>query len=79
MTKQASDIKIGDTVRAEWFWIVVKNVADRVQKNGKKMICVRGERIFKNNAERDGVIKTWGDSAYEAYSEYRETTKVHFK
>ena len=81
MTKSAKDIKVGDIVKTKMsFYINVQEVGDRFQKNGKRIIVLKGSRIWKSERERLGVIETWGDYAERQRTiEFKENTKVTFK
>ena len=80
MTKLAKDIKVGDKVNTSQFYLDVQEVGERFQKNGKRLVVVKGLRIWKSERERAGVIKTWGDYAErQRTKEFKENTKVTFR
>ena len=79
MNKLAKNIQIGDTVRASAYWIVVKEINEGFQKNGKRVVKVSGDRVFKSESEKNGVLKTWGEEARTAIESYKENTKVSYK
>ena len=79
MKKLAKEIKVGDTVQTWAYWIVVKEITESFQKNGKRLVNVSGDRVFKSESEKKGVVKSWGESALTAVESYKENTKVAYK
>ena len=78
MTKLAKNIKVGDTVKHWAYYIQVEEVGEKFQKNGKRLVTVKGNRVFKTESERKGVVNTWGKSALKVTSDWKETTKVQY-
>ena len=79
MTKPAKEIKIGDTVRTWAYWIVVKEITESFQKNGKRLINVSGDRVFNSKSEKNILVKQCGEQILEAFEEFKENTKVSYK
>ena len=81
MVKTAKEIKVGDQVKTPAYYLDVQEVSERYQKNGKRVIVLKGKRIWKSQRERLGVIKTWGVEIAERQrtQEFKENTKVTFK
>lgn len=79
MKKLAKDIKVGDTVQTWAYWIVVNQISESFQKNGKRLINVSGDRVFKSEQEKTGIIKSWGQDALKVKESYKENTKVTYK
>ena len=79
MVKLAKDIQIGDTVKNWAHHITVESIDRIQQKNGKWKVKVTGQRSFKNNMEKNALIKEYGNRILTSSYIYGENTKVTYK